>query len=125
MFIPRLSDCNDHHLYYCPFNVYAFFVYFYSVYERILKAKELIKEKIQKDFEEDFSKADFRFKFNQKYTNKLVDERFNMFICSIVTTMNSTNVLDTNKYEDLARELLGNEAYLLFQIDKLINNCIK
>jgi hypothetical protein len=48
-----------------------------------------------------------------------------MFVSSIVTTMNQTNVLDTNKYEDLARELLGNEAYLLFQIDKLINNCIK
>jgi hypothetical protein len=44
-------------------------VYFYSVYERILKAQELIKEKIQKDFKEDFSKADLRFKFNEKFTN--------------------------------------------------------
>jgi hypothetical protein len=44
-------------------------VYFYSVYERILKAKELIKDKIQKDFEEDFSKAGLRFKFNEKFTN--------------------------------------------------------
>ena len=35
------------------------------------------------------------------------------------------NVLDTNKYEDVARELLGNEAYLLFQVDKLITHCHK
>lgn len=39
--------------------------------------------------------------------------------------MTQGNVLDTNKYEDVARELLGNEAYLLFQVDKLVNNCVK
>lgn len=33
--------------------------------------------------------------------------------------------MDSNKYEDMARELLGNEAYLLFQVDKLVNNCTK
>ena len=69
MFIPRFNNGGDHRLYYCPFNVYAFLVYFYSVYERILKAKELVKEKILKDFEEDFSKADFRHKFNKKNTD--------------------------------------------------------
>ena len=69
MFIPRFHNDNNHSLYYCPFDVYAFIVYFYSVYERILKAQELIKEKIQKDFKEDFSKADLRFKFNEKFTN--------------------------------------------------------
>lgn len=69
MFIPTYKNGDKHRLYYCPFNVYAFLVYFYSVYERILKAKELIKEKIQKDFEEDFSKADLRFKFNEKFKN--------------------------------------------------------
>lgn len=39
--------------------------------------------------------------------------------------MTNSNVLDTNKYEDVARELLGNEAYLLFQVDKVVNNCVK
>lgn len=28
--------------------------------------------------------------------------------------MSQNNVLDSQKYEDIARELLGNEAYLLF-----------
>ena len=44
---------------------------------------------------------------------------------SILTASSSNSVLDTNKYEDVARELLGNEAYLLFQVDKLLNNCLK
>ena len=46
-------------------------------------------------------------------------------IKAILTVMSQSNVLDTNKYEDIARELLGNEAYLLFQADKLVNNCHK
>jgi len=25
----------------------------------------------------------------------------------------------------VGRELLGNEAYLLFQVDKVVNNCVK
>ena len=36
-----------------------------------------------------------------------------------------SNILDAHKYEDVARELLGNEAYLLFQVDKLVNHCTK
>lgn len=39
--------------------------------------------------------------------------------------MYQSNVLDTTKYEDVARELLGKEAYLLFQADKLVNHCVK
>jgi hypothetical protein len=39
--------------------------------------------------------------------------------------MIQSNVLDINKYEDVARELLGNEAYLLFQVDKIVNHCQK
>ena len=39
--------------------------------------------------------------------------------------MSQNNILDSQKYEDIARELLGNEAYLLFQVDKLINYCQK
>jgi len=55
----------------------------------------------------------------------LIDERFQYLIKSIVTVMSGSNILDTNKYEDIARELLGNEAYLLFQVDKLVNHCSK
>lgn len=33
--------------------------------------------------------------------------------------------MDGGKYEDVARELLGSEAYLLFLVDKLVNHCTK
>ena len=33
--------------------------------------------------------------------------------------------MDANKFEDVARELLGNEAYLIFQVDKLLSQCLK
>lgn len=35
-------------------------------------------------------------------------------IKAILTAITNSNILDTNKYEDVGRELLGNEAYLLF-----------
>jgi hypothetical protein len=44
----------------------------------------------------------------------LIDERFQYLVKAILTAMTNGNVLDTNKYEDVARELLGNEAFLLF-----------
>lgn len=33
--------------------------------------------------------------------------------------------MDHNKYEDYARQLLGKNAFLLFQIDKIISQAIK
>ena len=33
--------------------------------------------------------------------------------------------MDHNKYEDFARQLLGKNAFLLFQIDKIISQAVK
>jgi len=55
----------------------------------------------------------------------LVDERFQYLVKAVLTTMSHTSIMDNNKYEDMARELLGNEAYLLFQVDKLVGHCAK
>jgi len=33
--------------------------------------------------------------------------------------------MDTQKYEDFARVLLGKNAFLLFQIDKLVSQALK
>lgn len=101
-----------------------FMMYFYSIYERILKAQELVKAKVEQDFNDDFSNNEWSAKFQRK-KQTLVDERFQYLVKAILTTMSHTNIMDINKYEDMARELLGNEAYLLFQVDKLVNNCTK
>jgi len=42
---------------------------------------------------------------------------------AIVSSFSEKNTFDSGKYEDLARELLGNEAFLLFQIDKIVKVC--
>jgi histone deacetylase complex regulatory component SIN3 len=33
--------------------------------------------------------------------------------------------MDASKFEDLARQLIGHNAFLLFQIDKIINQMMK
>jgi len=87
-----------------------FLTYFYSVYERILKAKALIRRKIITDFDNDFSQKKWSIKFHNRI-DALVEERFQYFVRAVYTTMSFSNILDTNKYEDLSREFLGNDAY--------------
>lgn len=45
-------------------------------------------------------------------------EKFDIFITGLLSTIGQH--VDTNKYEDFARQVLGNKAYLLFSFDKLI-----
>ena len=45
---------------------------------------------------------------------RLIEERFQYLIKAIVTVNSQKSILDINKFEDVARELLGKEAYLLF-----------
>lgn len=104
---------NQYKLYYGPSNAFMFLILFYSVYERILKAQSLVARKVEQDFKEDFSKKQWSTKFEKKKQH-LIDERFQYLIKAILTAMTNGNILDTNKYEDVGRELLGNEAYLLF-----------
>jgi len=115
LFVPPFVDRkkNPYKLFYGPSNSYIFLTYFYSVYERLLKARFLIKKKIDQDFANDFSQCKWSIKFDKK-VEALVDERFQYFVRAVFTTMSYSNVLDTNRYEDLSREFLGNEAYLLF-----------
>jgi len=80
--------------------------------------------KVEQDFKDDFSQKEWSVKFKQRI-HTVIDERFSYLVKAILTVMTQNSILDTNKYEDVARELLGNEAYLLFQVDKLVNNCQK
>ena len=42
-----------------------FLKFFYSVYERILKAQDLVKSKVEQDFKEDFSHNQWSSKFKE------------------------------------------------------------
>ena len=130
IYIPKFVQNKDdeiedqYKLYYGPSNAFMFITFFYSVYERILKAQQLVKSKVEQDFKDDFSKRQWSVKFQSK-KQALIDERFQYLVKAIYTAMCFGNILDAHKYEDVARELLGNEAYLLFQVDKLVNHCTK
>lgn len=92
MFIPRyvkdesMPPDERYQLFYGPLNVYMFMVYFYSIYERVIKAKELVTKKVIQDFKDDFSQMEWSLKF-QSRTHTLIDERFSYLIKAIVTLM--------------------------------------
>ena len=87
-------------LFYCPLNVFMFMLYFYSIYDRILKAQELVKAKVEQDFNDDFSNNEWSAKFQRK-KQTLVDERFQYLVKAILTTMSHTNIMDINKYSEM------------------------
>lgn len=43
-----------------------------------------------------------------------------MFVGILMQTLSEKSKMDANAYEDNARKVLGNDAYLLFVLDKLI-----
>lgn len=66
---------NKYKLYLCPVNVYQFMTYFYSIYERVLMAQDLVRRKVEQDFFDDFSKKEWSSKFEDKMQS-LIEERF-------------------------------------------------
>ena len=69
IFIPKFvqkkgaEDEDNYRLYYGPSNAFMFITFFYSVYERVLKARQLVKSKVEQDFKDDFSKREWSIKF--------------------------------------------------------------
>ena len=76
-----------------------------TIYERLLKARQLVETRSEELFK----------------TEKYSSERFDLFVSLVLLTLSSERKLEANIYEDLVRELLGKDAYLLFVYDKLIS----
>lgn len=91
---------------------FIFFKQLYTIYERLLKARDLINSKVEEDL---LGKTEGLGKVEQ-YKN----ERFGIFIGGVISCFNG--VFDANKYEDFSRVILGSRAYLLFSFDKLITS---
>jgi histone deacetylase complex regulatory component SIN3 len=75
-----------------------------TIYERLLKAKQLVEAHSAEVFK----------------TEKYSSERFDLFVSLVLLTLTAERKLEANTYEDLVRELLGKDAYLLFVYDRLI-----
>jgi len=86
---------------------YIFLRFLYTFYERIIKAKELIQEKVVED-----GKGEREGKLT-----------FNLFLCGMASCL--AGGLDSNKFEDFERLIMGNKAYFLFTVDKLLSSTIK
>lgn len=72
-FLPKFTP--EYELFYAPLNVYMFLTFFYSIYERVLKAEELVRAKVEQDFRDDFSQKEWSVKFKSRI-DTLCAERF-------------------------------------------------
>lgn len=106
MFVPFFRP--GYTVMYSTQHLYIFMRFFHTLYERMVKAQELIREKVIEDGQDE-----------QKFTGLV----FNLFLCGIASCLAST--LDGNKFEDFERLIMGNKAYFLFTVDKLLQNTIK
>mmetsp|Transcript_23282 Transcript_23282/g.17698 ORF Transcript_23282/g.17698 Transcript_23282/m.17698 type:complete len:311 (+) Transcript_23282:2217-3149(+) len=94
---------------------YIFFKQLYTIYERLIKARELVSAKVEEDL---CSKA-----IDEQKQKQYKEERMDIFVGLVLATLNGS--FDSNKYEDFARNLLGGRAYLLFSFEKLISQTVK
>lgn len=158
MFLPfhrQGSDSKEgYSLFYAPPNVFIFLKLFYALYERVLYAQTLVKDKIKQDLAEMSVQDKIKYGIiKESSTTEELDpavvddvffkERYEHLLKGIFATTtqvsatgasnaflgigytHSHNLMDHGKYEDFARHLLGKNAFLLFQIDRIISQSVK
>lgn len=146
MFVPHQAE--GYSVYYAPQSVFMFIKFFYAIYERVVQAKALIADKIKTDLSEmplnekvQAGIIDAKGQLNKAVSDMFHQERYEYLLKGIVSTcchqgpgtLNPSTLLaggsnfsmDHSKYEDFARQLLGQNAFLLFQIEKIVGNAIK
>lgn len=50
----------------------------------------------------------------------MIEERYNMFIGAVISTLNKVTEEKKSRYEDISRILMGSKAYLLFEFQNVI-----
>ena len=108
--------------------IYLVFKLVATIYERLVKAKQLVRTKVEEDLAKTETLEALGLADDSKETqSKLNDfkisaitERFSMLISSLIGTISVTQRLDSSNYEDIARHFMGSQAYLLFLFDKLV-----
>lgn len=152
IFVPHYK--KDYGLLFAPINTYMFVKFFHALYERVCFAKVLIREKIDADLAEmshdDKVTAricDTEGNVDPALVELFFKERYEHLLKGIFATTSGLShggglqssllgslhigyshnhhLMDHNKYEDFARQLLGKNAFLLFQIDKVLTQAVK
>lgn len=102
-----------------------------TIYERLVKAKNLIADKVQLDFDKDAEVKELIKDHSPDSVAELhksmSEERYRIFISAVIGTLSQTphKKLDSANYEDLTRMLIGSQAYLLFVFDKLVMQTLR
>ncbi|OMJ92886.1 hypothetical protein SteCoe_4218 [Stentor coeruleus] len=114
-FVAFLPLIKDNQVMYTPCTVYYFIRFFYDIYERLLKVKLILSH--SKDLE--YTKMEYGpYKFDISVETEYLG--FLKVVCGLLR-----NTLDTSKFEDKCRSLLGNDSYIFFTFDKLVNYAAK
>lgn len=50
----------------------------------------------------------------------MLEERYEMFIAAIISTLSKVTDEKKSRYEDISRMLMGSKAYLLFEFQNII-----
>ena len=109
---------------------YIVFKMISTIYERLIKARQLITEKVNDDMAKPNIKEVFISEKGEplsddklaSFKKELIEERFEILLSAVIGTLSQAphKKLDTANYEDIVRNLMGGQAYLLFVFDKLI-----
>ena len=92
-------------------HVYCLIRYYFTLYERFVKAREIAHE-----FEDNVKTR----ALSASEIENISKERYDNFKIILAHLVKSN--LDNEKYEDLLRGLFGNHAYMLFYTDKIIHS---
>lgn len=141
IFIPHCK--KGYGLVFAPINAYMFLKFFHALYERICYAKVLIREKIDADMAEmshldkvNGGISDASGHIDPTLIELFYKERYEHLLKGIFATTSGLShggglsssllgslalgyshnhhLMDHNKYEDFARQLLGKNAFLMF-----------
>ena len=107
---------------------YLVFKLLATIYERLVKAKQLVKEKVEEDLKKEETLELVGMAGEDEETQKrlaafkedAIRERFSMMVSATVGTLSVAQKVDSSNYEDIARLFMGRQAYLLFHFDKLV-----
>ena len=112
-YLPLLKD---NQVMYCTFNLFCFIRFFYDIYERLLKVKMILSQ-FGKDYE--YKNVEYgEYKFESD-----AESEYQGFIKSLCLLLR--NNMELGRFEDKCRSMLGNDSYVFFTFDKLINYTAK
>ena len=122
---------NGDIIFYANEHCFIFLRYIFCIYERLNKlneysfknAESLLNVKSDKNDNNEENKMVIE-KTNSKDGNSVESLVFKNFII-IYKALLLKKIENANVYEELCRDILGNESYFLFNMDKLINSLIK